>query len=210
MRDQRLDGGAPQDDGADRVPPPTQALGGDAFPNPRVYSHTGETFRFYADLVLGRVVVINFMSILQHPLFPATEHLLRLAERLGPRLGSDVHLYSISTDSEHDRPRQLRAFAAEYGIPPGWLFLTGAADQIDALSRRMLKSKALCGYRWGHPARLAHYGNGAAGLWGVFPADGDVDLNLRRLSSVAFGRPPSGPPLRAGPRALIISQVVDR
>lgn len=209
MRDLPRDDIAPDGDDGSALPPPTQGLGGDAFPDPRVYSHTGETFRFHRDLVLGRVVVINFMSILQHPLFPVTEHLLRLAERLGPRLGSEVHFYSISVDSEHDRPRELQAFAAGYDIPAGWLFLTGAADQIDALSRRLFKNGALCGYRWGHPARLVHYGNGSAGLWGAFPADGDVDLNLKRLSSVVFGKPLAGPPRRAGPRTLIVS-LVDR
>jgi hypothetical protein len=206
MRDLPSDDGTVESDDRIAMPPPTQGLGGDAFPDPRVYSHTGETFHFHRDLVLGRVAVINFMSILQHPLFPVTEHLLRLAERLGPRLGSEVHFYSVSMDSEHDRPRQLRAFAEGYGVPPGWLLLTGASDQIDALSRRLFKNGALCGYRWGHPARLVHYGNGSAGLWGAFPADGDVDLNLRRLSSVAFGKPLEGPPRRAGPRLLIFAQ----
>src|SRR5215212_3438565 len=207
MRDQIEGEGAL--DGVERrvMAPPTQALGGDAFPNPRVYSHTGQSFRFYRDLVLGRVVLINFMSILQHPLFTVTEHLLRLADRLGPRLGHDVHFYSISVDSEHDGPRELSAFAAQYRVPAGWLFLTGATEDVDALSRRLLRNKALCGYRWGHPARLAHYGNGSAGLWGVFPADGEIDLNLRRLAAVAFGTPSDGPPRRAGPSTPIVSPV---
>ena len=130
-------------------------LGGDAFPNPRVYSHTGETFRFHTDLVLGRVVVINFMSILQHPLFPATEHLLLLAERLGPRLGSEVHFYSISMDPDHDTPRRLRAFAAEYGVPPGWLFLTAAAIRSTRLSLRLFKTKAAVRLSLGAPGAAA-------------------------------------------------------
>lgn len=181
------------------VPPRTQGRGGDDFPEVAVYSHTGEKYLLYRDLVRGRVVILNFFTILQHPFFPVTEHLLAVAGRLGDQLGREVFMYSITLDPDNDTPLHLRHFALDYGVPDGWLFLSSASDSVEAVTRRLFKTKTMCGFAFGHPANVVHFGNGSVGLWSRFVADIDPDLAVRKISWVREREPYRGPPRRAGP-----------
>jgi len=180
------------------LPPPTQGRGGDDFPEMRVYSHTGETFWLHRDLIRPRMVLVNFFTILQHPLYPVTEHLLRVADRLGDRLGSEILIASITLDPDNDTPLRLRRFALDHGAPDGWLFLSAVADRVEALTRRLFKTKTLCGYAYGHPANIVHIGNGTVGLWSRFVADIDPDLARDKIARLI---PRDGAPgtQRAGP-----------
>jgi hypothetical protein len=189
-----------------RKPPPTQGRGGNKFPNADVIAHTGERFFLHDDLIKGRVVMVNFMSIRGHDGYPATEHIGRIADRLGDQLGRSVFIYSITTDPEHDTPERLKAFAAQHGARRGWYFLTSAKrdiaeakSDVAAVSRRLYKHGS---HQGGHPARLVHYGNGTQGLWGAFGADTEPGLVVERLSWVQFGTQPTGRAKRAGPRRL--------
>ena len=189
-----------------RKPPPTQGRGGNKFPNAEVIAHTGERFFLHDDLIKGRVVMVNFMSIRGHDGFPATDHIARIADRLAGKLGRDVFIYSISTDPEHDTPRRLKAFAEQHGVRSGWYFLTSARrgaeeakTDIAAISRRLRKHGS---HQGGHPARMVHYGNGTLGLWGAFGADTEPGFAAERLSWVQFGEQPTGPAKRGGPRRL--------
>ena len=182
------------------LPPPTQGRGGNHFPNTIVYSHTGEKFRLYDDLIRDKIVTVNFMSIKGHKHFAVTEHLARIADLLGVRLGRSVFMLSITTDPRHDTPERLRTLANKYGAKQGWHFLTTSKDRVEAISGRLYKHKHVGHY--GHPSRLVHYGNGSLGLWGAFPADSDPDFAVQRLSWIEFGKQPTGRIRRAGPRRL--------
>ena len=181
------------------LPPPTQGRGGDDFPQLTVYSHTGAAFSLQRDLISDRVVLVNFFTILQHPLYPVTEHLLRVAERLGDRLGREVLITSITLDPDNDTPLRLRRFALDYGVPDGWLFLSAVGDRVEALTRRLFKTKTLCGYAYGHPANIVHIGNGRVGLWSRFVADIDPGLARDKIVRLIPRDPEPGPPRRAGP-----------
>lgn len=188
-----------QSTGSCAVPPSTQGRGGDDFPETMVYSHTGERFRLYRDLIRGRVVVVNFFTIFQHPLYPVTEHLLKVADRLGDQLGRDVFMYSITLDPDNETPLRLRTFAYDYRVPDGWLFLSSAGASAEAVTRRLFKTKTMCGFAFGHPANVVHIGNGSVGLWSRFVADIDPDLAVQKISWLQEREPHQGPPRRAGP-----------
>jgi len=54
------------------------------------------------------------------------------------RLGDEsdrVRLVSISIDPEHDTPEVTRAYLERYRARPGWDFLTGSREDVDALMR---------------------------------------------------------------------------
>ena len=184
------------------TPPPAQARGGDHFPNFEVVSHTGRSYLFYDQLVRDRVVGINFFSVAGHSHFPATTHLRRVAEALGPKLGHDVFLYSITTDPERDTVERLRELAEAEGVPEGWLLLRpNVPDQVGAVSHRLYKHGA---HGQSHPVRMMHYGHGSLGVWGSFGVDSEPGFAAERFSWVAPG-PESEPvekPRRAGPRQL--------
>lgn len=155
----------------------------DAFPAVTVYSHLGETLRFYDDLILNKVVMVNFMSIKDEESFPVTKFIAQVADRLGDKLGRDVFINSISTDPEHDTPKKLLSFAKQHGMRDGWRFLTSSKEETVALSTRL--------YR--HPPHssgaakkvdIVFYGNGAAGVWGTFPVDIDPADAAERMSWV--------------------------
>ncbi|HEV7989125.1 MAG TPA: SCO family protein, partial [Candidatus Binataceae bacterium] len=66
-----------------------------------------------------------------------TARMKKIADRLGPKLGTEVRIVSITVDPEHDQPKQLLAYASAQGANVnGWLFLTGTPRQIeDVMSR---------------------------------------------------------------------------
>ena len=62
-----------------------------------------------------------------------TQRMKRIANALGPELGNQVRLVSITVDPEHDQPKQLLEYADNQAADmKGWLFLTGTPAQVDA------------------------------------------------------------------------------
>lgn len=107
-------------------------------PNTRLVTHEGREVRFYDDLIRGKVVAINLMYRSCGGICPlATFHLLQVQRMLGERAGRDVFLYSISLQPEQDSPQGLKQYVERHGVKPGWLFLTGAPDDIEDLRYRL-------------------------------------------------------------------------
>lgn len=107
-------------------------------PNASLLTHTGQSVRFYDDLVRGRTVVVQFFFVHCEGICPlSTGRMLALQELLGERLGRDVFFLSITLDPEQDTPAVLAEHARALGARPGWTFLTGAKDGIETLRRRL-------------------------------------------------------------------------
>lgn len=112
--------------------------GAEWFTNVEVNAHDGRTFRFYEDLLKDKIVLVNFFYSECDELCPlATQNLAAVRELLGPRVGKDIFMYSISLRPERDTPERLAAYAKTYGVGPGWLLLTGKPDDIDLLRHRL-------------------------------------------------------------------------
>jgi protein SCO1/2 len=108
------------------------------FTDVAVAAQDGRTYRFYDDLLKGRIIIVNFFYTDCDRLCPLmTENLARVQELLGPRVGKDIFMYSITLQPEHDTPDVLAAYAKTYGVGPGWLFLTGRPDDIELLRHRL-------------------------------------------------------------------------
>jgi protein SCO1/2 len=129
---------AAQDGG---VPAPGARLRQDGpawFTNVAVQTHDGRTLRFYDDLLRGKIVLVNFFYTDCDAVCPLmTENLSHVQELLSPRLGRDIFMYSITLQPRRDTPALLAAYASRYGAGPGWLFLTGAPDDIELLRQRL-------------------------------------------------------------------------
>jgi protein SCO1 len=112
--------------------------GAEWFTNVEVQTHDGRVLRFYEDLLKGKIILVNFFYTECGEICPlATQNLTYVQELLGPRVGKDIFMYSISLQPEHDTPEQLAAYAKVYGIGPGWLLLTGKPDDIELLRHRL-------------------------------------------------------------------------
>ena len=88
----------------------------------------------------GKPVLIDFVYTSCHLECPAlTARFRQIASALGPALGRDVTMVSLSLDPEHDLAPTLLKYAHDEGADePGWLFLTGppaSVDQVLALFR---------------------------------------------------------------------------
>src|SRR4030081_2960035 len=89
------------------------------FPNVLVVTHENRKALFYDDLLRGKTVLINFMSSNDEMSFRFAENLRKVQQFIGPRLGRDVFIYSITIDPQNDTPEKLERFAARHGARPG-------------------------------------------------------------------------------------------
>lgn len=143
------------------------------FPNPALVDQDGRTVRFYDDLVRGRVVMVNFSYTRCAGACPrATAQLLAVQRLLGDRFGRDFTLLTLSLDPEHDTPEAMRRYLAAHGARPGWSWLTGRREDIDAIRRFVGftdRDPALDADRTRHTT-LVLLGNDRTGRWSSMPA----------------------------------------
>jgi len=113
--------------------------------NALLTDHEGRKFKFYDDLVRGKITIINMMYAKCDGICPAvTTNLKRVYDGLKGRIGVDTFMYSISLKPEQDSPTALKSFAKMHRANlPGWRFLTGDADEIETIRFRL--------FRWDHP-----------------------------------------------------------
>ena len=147
--------------------------GEEYFSNAPVVTHEGRTFRFYDDLIKDKIVVINFIYTSCANICPlTTARLAEVKDRLGDAVGRDVFFYSITLDPVMDGPELLAKYAETYKAGPGWLFLTGAPDDIDFIRKRLgERSRTLNEHR-----SDVMLGNGRTGEWQRDSAFSDVDM----------------------------------
>ena len=115
------------------------STGVDAFPNPLLETHTGRRLRFYDDIVKSnKVLLLNMMYAGCGNICPPnTANLLQVQHLLGERMGRDVLFFSLTLQPDIDRPPDLHAYARRYCTGPGWTFLTGDREDMDAVRRKL-------------------------------------------------------------------------
>jgi protein SCO1/2 len=174
-----------------------QRWGKSYFPDVAVVTQDGKALRFYDDLIKDKVFVISFLFTTCKDICPlATARLAELQDRLGPAMGRDVFFYSISIDPETDTPARLKQYADTFGAGPGWLFLTGAPEDMRAIRYKLgERSKVLSEHR-----NEVLLGNGATGEWARNTVLGDI----QSLAFAVRGMDPRWRPpgLSRGPAAI--------
>jgi len=170
------------------------------FPDVPLVTHEGRNVRFYSDLIKGRTVFLNFLYTVctAEAICPlATANLVEVQKILGPRVGRDVFLYSLTLDPKNDTPRVLGSYAKAFGVKPGWTFLTGEKEDIERL-RRNLGYVNLDPVKDRDPSQhsgMLRYGIEPLELWGGCPILSRPEVIARRL---AWMEPRGG---RANPAA---------
>ena len=152
-------GGSMQDVPAEGVTTERSRL---SIPDVAVLDQDGRKFRFYSDLVQGKVVAINFIYTTCTticPILGAT--FANVQGQMGERSGRDFSLISISVDPVTDTPPRLKAWAAKFNAKPGWTLVTGKKPDIDKLLRSLGASTA---QKEDHPP-LVLIGNEPKELW---------------------------------------------
>lgn len=113
--------------------------------NAMLTNQDGRQFKFYDDLLKGKIVLVNMMYARCDGICPAvTSRLKKVYEGLKGRIGRDTFMYSITLRPEQDSPAALKSFARMHHADlPGWQFLTGDPDEIETIRFRL--------FRWDHP-----------------------------------------------------------
>ena len=108
-------------------------------PNVVLQTHLGKEVRFYDDLVKGnKVVVFNMIyTACRNICPPSTANLIQVQNMLGSRMGRDIFFFSITLQPEVDKPRDLQAYARQYGLAPGWTLLTGNRKDVDIVRKTL-------------------------------------------------------------------------
>lgn len=144
------------------------------FPNVTVLTHEGKRVRFYDDLIKNKIVVLNFTYAECEGICPGiTANLVKVQTRLGNHVGRDVFMYSITLKPEHDTPDVLRQYAEMHGVGPGWSFLTGRAEDMELLRRKLgfVDPDPVVDRDSSNHIGVIRYGNEALHLWGACPGD---------------------------------------
>jgi protein SCO1/2 len=142
------------------------------FPNYTLLTQDNKPVHFYDDLIKGKIVLINMFYAVCEGICPRiTANLARVQKLLGPRVGRDIFIYSLSLKPEQDTPAMMKHYAEMHGARAGWLFLTGKPDEMEVLRRKL-------GYVDPDPSvdadksqhiGVIRYGNEALDKWGACP-----------------------------------------
>jgi cytochrome oxidase Cu insertion factor (SCO1/SenC/PrrC family) len=117
-----------------------------SIPDAEVFNQDGKKIRFYSDLIKDKVVIVSFVFTTCTFVCPMQgESLSKLQAALGERLGSEVHLVTVSTDPEGDTPERLKIWGSRFGSRPGWTLVTGKKSEIDKVSVALTGAPAVKG-----------------------------------------------------------------
>ena len=157
------------------------------FPNVPLVAHDGRRVRFYDDLLRDKIVVLNLMYADCDGVCPTiTANLVKTQKLLLPRLKIDVFIYSLTVNPAVDTPARLKDYADMHGTGPNWLFLTGAADDMELLRRKL-------GFADLDPAvdkdksfhsGVIRYGNEPLSLWAACPGNSTPEWMAREISGI--------------------------
>jgi cytochrome oxidase Cu insertion factor (SCO1/SenC/PrrC family) len=103
-------------------------------PDLTVQTQDNQTYKFYTDLVKGKLVIINFIYTSCAAICPLSgETFTKLQTALGDRLGKDVFLITITTDPEIDSVQKLKTWSEKFKPKNGWTFVTGEKSAMTSL-----------------------------------------------------------------------------
>ncbi len=147
---------------ADSSAQPAPAPSSLHLPDVPLVDQDGRAVHFYRDLVQGKVVAINFVYTTCTTVCPLLHaSFSRLQQLLGARLGTEVHLLSLSVDPVTDTPARLHALAQRLRAAAGWTFATGTRGD----TTRLLKALRVFTPAVEDHAPLILLGNERRGAW---------------------------------------------
>jgi protein SCO1 len=160
------------------------------FTNTELVNQDGKRVRFYTDVLKGKVVVINsFFSTCKGACMPMNRNFKRVADLLGDKVGREVFLVSITVDSQMDTPTALKEYARSLHAPAGWLFLTGAKENVDVVLHKLGQYVA---DKNDHNTILI-IGNERTGLWKKALGLASADEVAKVVESVINDKPTTTP-----------------
>lgn len=142
---------------------------------------TGLARNFRSEVIGDRIAVLNFVYTTCKTACPMASAMFgQVQEQLGPRLGEEVVLVSLSIDPVTDRPARLLAAARQFHSKAGWTWLTGDKATMDRVLHGL---GAVVSNAADHPT-MVMIGDGISGQWVRvlgFPSPDDIMTHVERL-----------------------------
>jgi protein SCO1/2 len=157
------------------------------FPDVVLRTQDNQKVRFYTDLIKDKIVILNFYYAKCEGVCPGvTANLVKLQKLFGERMGRDIFMYSLTLKPEHDGPRDLKGYASKFGVGPGWTFLTGSGDDIEAIRRGIgfVDPNPVVDRDKSQHIGNIRYGNEPLVLWGACPGMSHATWLVKEISSV--------------------------
>lgn len=113
----------------------TRTVAGYQVPDVTLIDQDGQPVRL-PDLTGGPApVLLDFIYGTCTTICPVLSAGFTSLQRRLAKEGAAVRLISVSIDPEYDTPEVTKAYLARYKAAPGWDFLTGSREDIDAVMR---------------------------------------------------------------------------
>ena len=106
-----------------------------ATPKLTLIDQYGEKVRIDQLLAEDRPTLVQFIFTSCTTICPVMGAVFGGAQEDIAAIAPNFRMVSISIDPEYDTPEKLREFAAKQNARPDWVFLTGAADDITAVTK---------------------------------------------------------------------------
>jgi len=167
---------------------PEVVTGNVTVPDVTLINQDGQRVRVYHDLAEGKVLVLNVIFTTCKGICPPMGiNFGELRKRLGPRVGRDVSLVSVSIDPLTDTPERLKEWGKQFGATTGWTLLTGQKQDVD----RLLKGLGVFTSDKINHTPYVLVGRASEGRWrrvhGLTSADKLADVVLGTLGSPSKG-----------------------
>src|SRR5712692_768332 len=156
-------------------------------PNVPLITHEGKRVLFYDDLVKDKIVTLNFFFAKCDEICPTvTANLAKVQKLLGNDVGRKLFMYSFTLKQEEDAVGVIKHYREMFGAGPGWTFLTGKPENIEAVRKGI-------GFKYPDPAidndKTQHignvrYGNEPLMLWAACPGMAHVEFVAESISWV--------------------------
>ncbi len=101
-----------------------------ALPAVALRSMTGEARTLRDALNVDEPLILNFVFTTCSTTCSLQTAVLAQVQREEKARGRPLRLASITIDPDNDTPEQLRRFASQFGVAPGWQFYTGRFDDL--------------------------------------------------------------------------------
>ena len=146
---------------------------------------SGKRVRLPQDVIGNRIAVVNFVYTTCTTVCPVSSATFQqLQQKLGPRLGRDVVLVSITVDPLRDTPQRMKEYAGRYQAREGWVWLTGAKPDVDGVLKGF---GAYTPNFEDHPAMVL-VGDARGGSWTRFFGFPSVDELMARIDTMHVAR----------------------
>jgi protein SCO1/2 len=103
------------------------------FADVALLDQNGKVVSLEKDLVSNKIVVMGFIYTSCTTVCPVVSSIMgKVQKQLGARVGTEVQLVSISIDPQRDDPQRLNDYARTFQQGPGWSWLTGSPQSVNA------------------------------------------------------------------------------